>query len=408
MDGRRSRMLCALILLCAAVPAAAQDAGIRPGGVAPSVAAARAPDACACPEPTRLECLVRCPGDPHHWWASAENVFGWVTGASVPPLLTATPVGTSATSLIAGGEHANAGLRNGFQIRGGFWLNECGTCGLDAGLLYLPGVAERAAFGDTPGTVTARPFFNPVTNSPDAEFVSVPGLLSGRAAIDAVSSDFWGVDVGLRKLICCDCCYRLDCIVGYRFLSYGDALHINEDLQPTTAPFPPGTRITVSDNFTAENRFHGMLFAVAGEFRHGEWYAQARGGFSIGGTFRTATISGATTIQVPPAAPVVLPGGLLALSTNSGNFSSSEWVIVPEVSVRVGRQVSEHVRVFVGYTFLFWPAVYRAADQIDPVVNPGLLPPPLTPLTGPIRPLFPDRQSSLAVHGVSIGVEVRY
>jgi Putative beta barrel porin-7 (BBP7) len=408
MFAYRCHLLSLGLFLAAVAPAAAQETTLLPGRVPPTAPPARQLDACACPEPTCLDRLMRCPGDPQHWWVSAENVFGWISGANSPPLLVAAPVGGTTSSLLFGSGDLNSGLRNGFQIRGGFWLNECGTCGLEAGMLYLPGLAERARVGDTPGTIIARPFINALTGGPDAELVSVPGALSGRAAIDAVSSDFWAADVALRKLICCDCRGRLDCLVGYRFLSYGDAVHINEDLSPTTAPFPPGTRITVSDSFTTENRFHGMLFALAGECRRGDWYVQGRGGFSVGGTYRTATISGTTTIQVPPGAPVVLPGGLLALSTNSGTHSESDWMIVPEATVRIGRQVGEHIRVFVGYTFLYWPGVYRAAEQIDPIVNPNLLPPPILPLTGPIRPVFPDRQSSLFLHGLSIGVEVRY
>jgi hypothetical protein len=411
MDGYRLRALGVSLLLAVVGPATAQDgpATAPPKLPFPAAGAQCETTAPSCLGPTCLERLAtRCPGDPLHWWASAEYAFGWLNGASAPPLLTATPVVTSQPSVLFGDRNLNGDVRNGFQLRGGFWLDECGTCGIDAGMLYLSGAAHRARVGDTPGTVIARPFTNALTNLPDAELVSVPGALSGRATIDAVSSDFWGADVALRKLICCDCRGRLDCLVGYRFLSYGDSVRVAEDLHPLVAPFPPGTRITVADSFTAENRFHGALFALAGEYRRGGWYVQGRGGFSVGGSIRRATITGATSIQVPPAPPTALPGGLLALSSNSGSYSSSDCVIVPEASVRVGRQVTQHLRVYVGYTFLYWPSVYRAADQIDPVINPGLLPPPVVPLTGPVRPLFPDRLSSLRLHALSVGLELRY
>jgi hypothetical protein len=326
--------------------------------------------------------------------------------------VTATPVGGTTPTVLFGGGNLNDGYRNGFQVRGGFWLNECGTCGLEGGVLFLGSVAQRTTIGDTPGAVIGRPFIDATTNLPDEQLVSVPGLLSGRVTIDAVSSDFWGADAALRKLICCGgaCGHggRLDAVVGYRFLYYGDSVRVSEDLSPLVAPFPPGTRIGVSDAFTAENQFHGALVALAGEYRCNAWSIQGRGGVSFGGTSRRATVSGTTSVQVPPAPAVVAPGGLLALSSNSGTFTGSDFVFVPEASVRIGYQVTEHVRVYAGYTFLYWPAVYRAADQIDPVVNPGLLPPPLAPLTGPVRPLFPDRQSSLWVQTVSLGLELRY
>ena len=110
------------------------------------------------------------------------------------------------------------------------------------------------------------------------------------------------------------------------------------------------TRVGVSDALTAENEFHGALFALAGEYRLNSWYVQGRGGVSFGGTFRRAAVSGSTSIQAPPAAPVAAPGGLLALASNSGTFSGSDWVFVPEASVRVGYRVTENLRVYAGYS----------------------------------------------------------
>jgi Putative beta barrel porin-7 (BBP7) len=352
------------------------------------------------------EC-VGCPGSPSRWWVSGDYTFGWIRGVSVPPLLTATPVGGGTPTVLFGNKTLNDGFRNGFQLRGGFWLDGCGECGIEAGMLFLGGLTSRIQVGDVPGTVIGRPFFNTMTNAPDSELVSAPGTLSGRGTASAGASDFWGANVAFRKLICCDCRGRLDFLVGYRFLSSGDSVGVTEDLQPIAAPFPPGSRIGVSDTFTASNQFHGALFALAGEYRLKSWYLQGTGGVSFGGTFRQATVSGSTSIQVPPAPTEVLPGGLLALSSNSGTFSGSDWVFVPEAAVRLGYQIRENLRIYAGYSFLYWPSIYRAADQINPVVNPALLPPPL-PLTGPASPLFPDRKSSLCVQALSIGLEFRY
>jgi hypothetical protein len=57
----------------------------------------------------------------------------------------------------------------------------------------------------------------------------------------------------------------------------------------------------------------------------------------------------------------------------------------------------------VGYDFLFWNDVVRPGSQIDPVVNPNLLPPTIP--GGPNRPA-PHTGSTvdLSVHGVSSGL----
>ena len=341
-------------------------------------------------------------------WASAEYVAGWVRGASAPPLLTATPVGGGPPTVLFGGENVNNVSRSGFHLRGGLWLDESRTWGVEGGLFFLCNSADRARVGDTPGAIIGRPFFNTQTGGPDIQLVSVPGALSGRAAIDAEGSHFWGVDLACRKSLCSDRCGQLDCLVGYRYLSYEDSLRVVEDLRPLVAPFTPGSQIRVSDEFSAENQFHGLLLAVAGEYQFSFWYVQGRAGASIGRTHRTATTSGQTGFDLPPAAAVVIPGGLLAVSSNSGTFTDKDWAVVPEGAIRVGFRVTNNLRVFAGYSVLYWPSVYRAAEQIDPVVNPGLLPPPLTPLPGPARPQFPGRTSDLWIQSVSIGVEFRY
>ncbi|HKB02874.1 MAG TPA: BBP7 family outer membrane beta-barrel protein, partial [Gemmataceae bacterium] len=292
--------------------------------------------------------------------------------------------------------------------RGGLWLDECQKCGIEAGVFVLCPSADRARIGDTPGMIIGRPFFNVQTGAPDFQFVSEPGTLSGRSAVDSESSHFCALDLAFRKEICCDGCGRLDGLVGYRCLSYADSVRTLEDLHPTAAPFTPGSRIGLADEFLASNQFHGLLLGLAGEYRMDGWYAEARAAVSVGQTSHRVTIAGATQIEAPPAAPIVFPGGLLAATSNAGSFSGSDWVVVPEASLRIGYRVTESCRVFVGYSCLYWPKVARAAEQIDPALNPDLLPPPIQPPTGPIRPMFLDRTSTLWVHAVSLGLEWRY
>jgi hypothetical protein len=341
-------------------------------------------------------------------WASVDFFVGWVRGVHAPPLLTAKPSPGGASLVLFGNDNLDGESRTGFQFRGGFWLDSCATCGIEAGGLFLNGVTDRGRAGGAPGAIIGRPFFNALTSAPDFEIVSVPGAVTGGAAIDAAAHALCGADIAFRHALCCDCRGRLDWLLGYRFLSFDDAVGAFEDIRPTTAPFTPGTRFGVADGFTATNRFHGLLVGLTGEYQFNSWYVQGRGAISLGDTSRRVTIAGATSIQSPPLPPVLSPGGLLALSSNSGTVSESERTLVPELSARLGYQISSNMRIYVGYSFLLWPGVFRAANQIDPVVNPALLPPVQAPVAGPLRPLFPDRQNSHWVQGISIGLESRF
>jgi hypothetical protein len=80
------------------------------------------------------------------------------------------------------------------------------------------------------------------------------------------------------------------------------------------------------------------------------------------------------------------------------------------VGINVGYQLTEHLRAFVGYSFLYWTHVARPGDQIDRAVNPTQLPLSTTApqLTGPARPAPVLRDTDFWAQGISFGVEFRY
>jgi hypothetical protein len=101
-------------------------------------------------------------------------------------------------------------------------------------------------------------------------------------------------------------------------------------------------------------------------------------------------------------------GGLLALSSNIGRFSKDRAEVIPEFGGRVGYQVTPHLRVFAGYSLLYWGEVVRAGNEVDQVVNPNLLPGSRTPTTGPPRPLPLLTGSSFWAQGIELGLELRF
>ena len=60
----------------------------------------------------------------------------------------------------------------------------------------------------------------------------------------------------------------------------------------------------------------------------------------------------------------------------------------------------------VGYTFLYWTTVGRAADQIDPVVNPTQF--GGGRLAGPAAPAFDLWTTGFWAQGLSLGFEYQF
>src|SRR5581483_11224265 len=238
-----------------------------------------------------------------------------------------------------------------------------------------------------------------------------PGVLAGSVAVNE-RSNFWGIEENAILNICCGCCYRVDLLGGFRYLRLSEDLDIRENL--TVLPGVTGiggTNILLADDFNTRNEFFGGQIGARAEYRSGNVFVNAVGKIAFGETEEVVNIHGVTVFTPPGSAPIARVGGLLALPTNSGKFSRDEFSVVPEVGINVGYQVTDHMRAYVGYTFLYWSDVVRPGDQIDRTINATQLPSstgaPST-LVGPARPAFSFHETDFWAQGINFGLEFRY
>jgi hypothetical protein len=310
--------------------------------------------------------------------------------------------------VLFGGSPVNDDLRGGGRLTAGFWLDCDQTCGVEAYYFQL-GTQAQGFSGGTPARL-GRPFINAVTGAPDAELISFPGFLDGSVQASASSGSLAGTGVLGRANLCCDCCYRLDALAGYRYLTWSDRVGITENLtstDPAQKVAPLGTNIILVDRFRTTNQFNGGDVGLAGELRWNDWALGGTARIALGTTHEQADINGSTTVTVPGFAPAINPGGLLALSSNSGSHTRNVFAVVPEARVQLAYEVGPHMRVHAGYTFLYWSRLIRAGDQIDLVVNPALLP-PHAPGASPARPAFTFQGTGIWAQGIDLGVEFRF
>jgi Putative beta barrel porin-7 (BBP7) len=367
-----------------------------------------------------------------HIWGSAEFLFWWTKNGNVPPLATAgTPASggvlgaPGTTTLFDGGLDSDG--RPGARFTLGSWLNCDCTKGIEFSYFFLGGNSKNVSAGSSGAAgsaVLTRPFVNVITGQPDVELVAVPGAVAGSVRISSSNNDFQGAEANLLCNLCChmnccptDCCdrsgYRVDLLAGPRYLRLKEDLVITENLTvlPTAPPpFVPGSTISVLDRFETRNTFYGGQIGARAEWQRGRCFVNVLGKVALGNTHQEVRISGTTVFTEPGAAPSVQPGGLLALPTNIGTYSRDEFTVVPEVGINVGYQVTNHLRAFVGYTFLYWSNVVRPGDQIDFGVNPTQLPTAAGPgtLVGPARPAFAFRDTDFWAQGINVGLEFRW
>jgi hypothetical protein len=355
-----------------------------------------------------------CPQD--QWWGSADFVLGWVRAASVPPLVTTSPAGTAQgmagvvgqgnTSVLFGDSKLTGDVRSGFRLDLGRWIDCEHTFGFDAGVFLLESNAALF-FANSPAAnpILARPFLNANTNAADSQLIAFPGVATGSVTASYRNDNFISANLDFEECfpVCCPG-LRLRPLLGYRYLQFNDRLAV--DTNETTVAggvFPAGTQIAVSDRFSTVNVFHGADFGLRTEYCFDGLTLSLLTKLAVGGVHRSVGIAGTTRTNLPSD----FNGGLLALSSNSGVFSSADWVVAPEFGLSLGWELSRNLQVRLGYSFLLWSEVARAGDQVDVNINRNLIPPPQGSLT-PSLPASPLKKSDIWVQSLSLGAEFKF
>jgi hypothetical protein len=362
----------------------------------------------------------------HHFFVKAEYLLWAVRPYHIPALVTtADPpnppnigiIGATGTHELFGDSNIDGGLRSGLRLTAGCWCDMWMEEGIEASGFFLGQKNASFSTNSNQNAVIARPFFDLNNNREFVELVSFPGLQTGSITVNAPSR-FFGVEGDYRTKICCGCDYRADLLVGFRYLNLDEDLNITENIQFGNSallapPFNPvdlrNQNGIATDDFHTKNQFYGGQVGISGEKQWGKWSVDGRFKLALGATEQDVTITGSQRFS--PNSALNAAGGLLALPSNSGSFSKTRFTVVPEIDLNVGYQVTDHIRAFVGYNFLWWSSVLRPGDQIDRVLDITQIPNFATngaAPTGAGRPAVPFKETSFWAQGLNVGIEFRY
>jgi hypothetical protein len=352
------------------------------------------------------------------FYLTGEYLLWWTKGENTPVLLTTSSpsdfgvLGNPTTRVLFGGNQINDQARSGARFNFGWWLNDDRTFAIDGSFFFLGMQTTNFSANSGAFPVLARPFSNVNSNQQFSELLALPNVATGIATIHNPST-LWGFDVNLKHQLCCGCNWRINGLMGFRYLYLGESINFTENIQgePTApAPFTNET-ILVFDRFATFNQFYGGQVGVDGRYQYGRW---TFGGFTklgLGSTVQTLDISGFQHFMSPSGAASAFQGGLLALpGANIGHHHKSAFSVVPEVGINVGYQFTPHLRAFVGYNFLYWTNVIRPGDQIDTRLNVDKIPnfPTSSPPSSVNLPSVPFRESNFWAQGFLCGLELTF
>ena len=359
-----------------------------------------------------------CFDQPYRWWATAEYIQWWTKSDGTPALVSTSPdnasraqagvLGTPGATVLFGNNGINGEGHSGGRFTTGVWFDRERCLGLEGSFFFLDDSGSSYSNNSSGLPILARPFYNPVTRTEASELVAFPNVIAGGVDVRS-SSRLMGADLNLRWNWFRGPCWNLDFLTGFRYMGLDESLNITENLTVPGGAFA-GSNILVMDSFTTKNSFYGGQLGLDFEFRCGRWFLGLSEKVGLGNMHESISINGATTFMTPDGNMSVQRGGLLAQASNIGNSSRDRFAVIPETGLRLGYQVTQHMRVFVGYTFLYASEVARPGALIDRAVNPSQLPTQFGPgtLVGPARPAPVFRNGDFWAQGVNIGLELRY
>ncbi len=386
----------------------------------------------------------------HHGWHDDREHFGgdtrfygggeflawWLQGYSAPPLVTTGPTasrgfpgGDGVVSLAGGRDYAGGDPYYGGRFTLGLWLLDCHACGVEGNFFFLGERSDTAFFGSPQYPVLTLPFTLP-NGQPSGQILALPGVPVARggtsptvatgAAEVSSHTELWGAEANLRTNLWHDTCSYLDLIGGFRHAELHESLDVNavttygagiRQAFPGAPASTVGTTFQMADRFASRNAFFGGQVGVAGEFfvlpgLSVEGFAK----LGFGATYESVEIQG-STLRVRGTTGTSFTGDVLAQPSNIGRYHRDPFSVLPEGALNVGYYVTPHLRLSVGYDFLYWSRVTRPGGQIDTVIDASKAPSlaglgfPASPTPRP-EPIL--KESDFWAQGIMAGVEFRW
>ena len=367
---------------------------------------------------------------------SMDYLAWWVKGAPLAaPLISTGPsaneegflvnpdttilYGAPFAPAVGGRDHQDLGLFSGGQLTLAYALDPARGIGLEASGF---GLASRSAGYQASGALPTVGDGNgiriPVYNSIPYDIgvprdnvaaenglpVSIPGVIGGQAQVSNRLS-LWGLDVSGTDDLLRGGPYTVTGLAGLRYLSLAEDFDLSDAFYGLSGPFL-GQSGTVRDHFGTSNRFIGAGFGLRGT---ASW-----GPISLVGTFRVAfgdmnqELNVAGSYDAVNFTPSAGPEGIFAQPANSGRRTKDAFAVVPELSVKLGYDITPNLRVTVGYDALYMNDVVRPGDQISHSVPKGQIFQQgglAISTTSPAR-LF--RTTDFYAQGLSAGLSVRF
>lgn len=372
-------------------------------------------------------------------WLYGDYLLWWLRPAPTGPALLTTGTLTNPTALgsgilgapntqvLAGNGNFNTGPYSGFRIGGG-WINCADTFGVEGNFFYLAQQGTQESFSSDAGgnPLLARPVIDARTGNETVFFVSAPNAFAGTFTA-ASSTLLFGFDGNI--LLPWQRAYAIDPdevgyfvtpLLGFRYINLRDdeTLSQSSNVLPGGVgffdgqPITNGGNISVTDDFRALNQFYGGQIGFKAGINWWRFSLNGTAKVAVGSMREEANITGSTSGTNPLfGLSQTVPGGLLALSSNSAAHNRNMLAVLPEGTLNFSVEITPQIRLTFGYTILYVSNVARAGNLIERSVDRTAIPSsqvfnPTVP--GPQQPSFNFSGTDFWAQGINAGISLRF
>jgi hypothetical protein len=353
-------------------------------------------------------------------------------------------LGRPGTSILLGGNDLNSNSFSGGKFGLGAWLDSDNTIGIEGRGFFLGQSSFNRSFAGGPAglPVVGIPVNNifPINNlgpvgltipigenavTDSFPLVKVPGtpfFYGGFRGSDTViaHTQLWGSEInGVFNVLRTDR-WTVDAIAGFR---YADLLENISLIGNTTSVVPvaagggvaflnnfyDGT-VTAFDSWRTRSQFYGGQAGFKAETQFGKVFASLSAQVALGSTHQELEIGGYSTLLTNAGMFAQSQGGTLNTVNNIGSYSRNQFSVIPEVELKLGYNITERMRISIGYDFFYWTNVAQAGAQTDRTVDLRQVPtiPIYDPTLHGTLPATQIRNSNITAQGLNFGIEFKF
>src|ERR1019366_5169536 len=264
------------------------------------------------------------------------------------------------------------GAFSGMRFTLGGWITDDHLIGIEAsGFLLERRSSHFVAASDANGNPPLYfPAFNVVAG--DERGLPIADPLRAFAGDVSVTStlQLWGTEINGCVTLWRKPGIEVNMLVGFRYMDLKENLSIHNS---TTDLLFLNTQVT-NDTFDTRNQFYGGQLGARTSWQRDRLFVDVTGKVALGSMHQVVNVQGDSTQTVLPGGfaptPGSFPGGVFAQPSNIGRFNANQFTVLPALEVKVAYQLTQKLKAYAGYDFMYWNQVVRPGNQIDHNVNP--------------------------------------